>query len=62
VAVEDIDDTEPAEPAWIVIDSDDLLDLLRKVKDGEDPEMVMLEMYVNSEVHDCDEEDFGDIF
>jgi hypothetical protein len=61
VAVEDIDETEPAEPAWIVIDSDELIVLLRRCYDGEDPDFVMLEMYASAETHEYEDDD-GDIF
>ena len=38
-----------APPAWHVIRGDQLLEMLRRVQAGEDPEMVYLEEYVNAE-------------
>lgn len=43
-----------ATPVWHVIDSDRLLQMLRRVEAGEDPDMVYLEEYANAEHEDCD--------
>jgi hypothetical protein len=46
-------DTEPAPPAWHVIRGDALLGVLRRCHDGEDPELVYAEIYVNGEMPDA---------
>lgn len=45
---DDLDD-EPARPTWVVIDSDSLLEMLRRCHDGADPDLVLLESYANAE-------------
>jgi hypothetical protein len=41
---------------WHVISGEHLLELLRRVADGEDPDLVYLEVYVNAEVEVIDDE------
>ena len=40
---------EERTPRWWVIHEDDVLDALRRVQAGENPDMVYAEMYVNAE-------------
>ena len=42
------------QPCWHVISSDDLLAMLRRCHAGEDPDLVYLEEYVNSDHEEVD--------
>ena len=42
---------------WWAISGDDLLSMLRRVAQGEDPDNVLIEAYVNSEIEPVDEDD-----
>lgn len=54
-----IDELEPVEPAappvFHVISSDGLLDMLRRVFTGEDPDLVYLEEYANAQREEVEE-------
>ncbi len=41
-------------PTWWCMDSDILLTLLRRVADGEDPDMVYAEQYANADIEYVD--------
>ncbi len=42
-----------AEPKWWVIHEDEMRRMLHRVEDGEEPELVLMEEYANSEVNDA---------
>ncbi len=44
----------PPRPMWVVIESTDLLDMLRRCHNGADPDLVMLESYANAETANVD--------
>lgn len=45
--------------SWWVIEESQLLAALTRVQDGEDPQMVLIEMYANADQDcDCDDDDF----
>lgn len=44
-----MDDTEPAELGWHVIHGQDLITLLFRAFEGEDPNLLMLSLFANSD-------------
>lgn len=47
--------SEHAALGWWTISGEALLDMLRRVHDGEDPDLVYAEEYVNSDREDVDD-------
>lgn len=45
-------DSDPPRTSWVVIDSDSLLEMLRRCHAGEQPDLVFLESYANADVAD----------
>jgi hypothetical protein len=48
-------DTVP-DLGWWVIHGDSLLDVLHRARAGEDPDMLIAELYANSDSEDADDE------
>lgn len=44
----------PGVPGWNVISDEDLLDLLRRANAGEEPGLLMTELYANAEIETGD--------
>ena len=50
-------DIDPILPTWWALSGDDLMDMLREVQAGADPEIVYMEHYANSDIETIKGED-----
>lgn len=47
-------DTEASKGSWVVVHESDLMDLVVRAWEGEDPSLLMLEFYANCEMEQVD--------